>query len=224
MTKLIYMEHMNTYSYKSTIENIKSINGKTIIILNETIFYPQGGGQPYDTGIIKNENATFLVEEVRYVDEQVYHIGTYESGRLTIGESAELFIDQEKRALHTRLHSIGHLVDMALKELSIDWIPGKGYHFPNGPYVEYVGSLDGFDKDKLIKDLENKCNEIIGRNIETKLIFEDDTLQNGKPRRIVYYGDFSIPCGGTHVANLSDIGTVAIRKIKQEKENIRVSY
>lgn len=224
MTKLIYMEHMNIYSYKSTIEDIKEIDGKTIIVLNETIFYPQGGGQPYDTGTIKNNNTVFQVEEVRYVDGQVYHIGTYESGSLNIGDSVELFIDQEKRILHTKLHSIGHLVDMALKELSIDWIPGKGYHFPNGPYVEYVGNLDGFNKEQLIKDLENKCNEIINRNIETRLTFENNTLKNGKPQRIVYYGDFSIPCGGTHVANLGDIGTVIIRKIKQEKENIRISY
>jgi Ser-tRNA(Ala) deacylase AlaX len=224
MTKLIYMEHMNMYSYESMIENIKEIDGKTIIILNETIFYPQGGGQPYDTGTIKNNNTVFQIEEVRYVDGQVYHIGTYESGSLNIGDSVELFIDQEKRILHTKLHSIGHLVDMALKELSIGWIPGKGYHFPNGPYVEYAGSLDGLDKEKLIKDLENKCNEIINRNIETRLVFEDDILQNGKPRRIVYYNDFSIPCGGTHIANLGDIGIVTIRKIKQEKENIRISY
>ncbi len=224
MTKLIYMEHMNMYSYESTIEDIKEIDSRTIIILNETIFYPQGGGQPYDTGIIKNDNAIFQVEEVRYVNEQVYHIGTYESGNLSIGQKVELLVDQEKRILHTRLHSTGHLVDMALKELSIDWTPGKGYHFPNGPYVEYAGNLDGVDKDQLKQSIEDKCNEIISRNIETRLVFENDVLQNGKPRRIVYYGDFSIPCGGTHVENLGNIGPISIRKIKQEKENIRISY
>jgi len=224
MTKLIYMEHMNMFSYESIIEDIKTIDGKTVIVLDETIFYPQGGGQPYDTGIIKNGNVVFRVEEVRYINEQVHHIGTYEAGTLSIGEKVELLVDQEKRILHTRLHSIGHLVDMALKELLIDWTPGKGYHFPNGPYVEYAGSLDGLDKEKLLKDIENKCNEIISRNIETRLVFENDALQNGKPRRIVYYSDFSIPCGGTHVENLGDIGPISIRKVKQEKENIRISY
>lgn len=223
-TKLIYMEHMNMYSYESKIEKIMEVDGKTVIMMNETIFYPQGGGQPYDTGIIKNSNGIFRVEEVRYVDKQVHHIGVYEQGSLKVGEKVQLEVDQEKRIIHTRLHSIGHLIDMALKELLINWIPGKGYHFPNGPYVEYVGSLDGLNKEELMQKIENKCNDIIGRNIKTSLVFENNTLQNGKPHRIVYYGDFSIPCGGTHVANLADIGNVIIRKIKQEKENIRVSY
>lgn len=225
-TKLLYMEHSEISECSATITDVLQDGENATIILDQTIFYPQGGGQPYDTGTIKTENgsAVFTVTEVRFIDGDVHHKGMFESGTLTPGMSVVCVIDKEKRMLHSRLHSAGHVVDLALKELDIDWVAGKGYHFPEGAYVEYAGSLESFDSEELKANLEEKCNEIIQRNIDVTIVFDEDALQNGKPRRTVYYGDFGIPCGGTHVANLSDIGALTIRKIKKEKENIRVSY
>ena len=54
--------------------------------------------------------------------------------------------------------------------------------------------------------------------------FVPDYIPANKPGRVVMYGDVGIPCGGTHVNNLKDIGHLGIRKIKQNGENIRVSY
>jgi Ser-tRNA(Ala) deacylase AlaX len=85
-------------------------------------------------------------------------------------------------------------------------------------------------------DLENACNEIIQKDIDTRVLFMPkeemgsvcafvpDYIPANKPARVVMYGDFGIPCGGTHVSNLRDIGKISIRKIKQDGENIRVSY
>jgi Ser-tRNA(Ala) deacylase AlaX len=225
-TKLLYMEHSEISECFATVTDVLHDGENTTIVLDQTIFYPQGGGQPYDTGTIKTEDdsAIFNVTEVRFVDGTVHHKRAFESGTLTSGMHVVCAIDKVRRALHARLHSAGHVVDLALKELNIDWIAGKGYHFPEGAYVEYVGSLGSFDIEALKADLEKKCNEIIQQNIDVTIAFDEDTLQNEKPRRTVYYGDFGIPCGGTHVANLSDIGALTIRKIKKEKENIRVSY
>jgi Ser-tRNA(Ala) deacylase AlaX len=204
--------------------------------LDQTIFYPQGGGQPYDTGIISHNSKKFFVEEVRFIDGVVKHIGKFEGEAFEAGETITCSIDVERRQLHTRLHSGGHLVDMGLKQLGITWRPGKGYHFPNGPYAEYAGSLENFDIEKLKADLENACNEIIQKGIETKVLFTPkeemgsvcafvpDYIPANKPARVVLYGDYGVPCGGTHVANLKDIGIISIRKIKQDGENIRVSY
>ncbi len=223
-TKLLYMEYMGKLSCSAQVIDIRDKDGKTVIILDQTVFYPQGGGQPYDTGRIRGASGIFNVEEVRYSEGLVEHIGLYESGELKREESVECVVDTERRTLNTRLHSAGHVIDMALKELSIAWKPGKGYHFPNGPYVEYQGSLEGCRADELKASLEGKCNEIIARSIETRLVFDNTKLQNGKPMRTVYYGDFGIPCGGTHASNLKDIGSITIRKIKQEKENVKISY
>ena len=218
------MEHMHQYSCVATVADIKMENGITTISLDQTVFYPQGGGQPYDTGIISNNNGIFAVNEVRYEDGVVNHIGKFELGEFRVGDIVTCEIDVEKRKMHTRLHSAGHLLDIAVKELDLKWKPGKGYHFPQGPYIEYSGSLHGKDISDLMMEIEARCQEIIGRNTQTRVEFSGTKTRDGKPLRIVYYGDTGIPCGGTHVANLKDIGEVTIRKIKQDKETIKLSY
>lgn len=211
-------------------------NGRSTIVLDQTVFYPQGGGQPYDKGTIEGPAGKFLVEEVRFVDGAVKHIGKFESGILRNDDEVQCVVDKTRRELHSRLHSAGHVIDMAVTSLKLNWIPGKGYHFPEGPYVEYAGTLEGLDKEKLKTDMENLCNEFVAENRGTKIIFMDkekmkevchfvpDYIPAGKPARVVMYGDFGVPCGGTHVGNLGAIGRVTIRKVKSEGENIRVGY
>lgn len=205
-------------------------------MLDQTIFYPQGGGQPYDKGIIEGSSGKFSVEEVRFVDGVVKHIGKFESGSFQTGETVKCAVDEARRALHSRIHSAGHVVDMAVTALNLNWVPGKGYHFPEGPYVEYVGSFDGLNREKLKIDIENLCNKFVEENRETKLFFMEkkkmkevcrfvpDYIPEGKSVRVVIYGDFGVPCGGTHVGHLGDIRHITIRKIKADGANIRVAY
>ena len=164
-TKLIYMEQMQLLECNAQIIEIKDLGeNKFSVILDQTVFYPQGGGQPFDNGAIKNETTVFNVTEVRFIEGRVHHIGTYEKGNFSIGDEVTCIVEKERRQLNTRLHSSGHLIDMGLKELGKLWKPGKGYHFPNGPYVEYLAEENTFDEN-LMKELENKCNEIINKNI-----------------------------------------------------------
>ncbi len=235
LTKLSYLDDFSLMQDEAIVLQVIQENN-TIIILDHTIFYPQGGGQPYDKGIIENNNGKFIVEEVRFVDGIVKHIGKFEYGTFNVNDKVKCLIDKDRRELHSRLHSAGHVIDMAIDELKLGWIPGKAYHFPEGPYVEYSGNLENIDKEKLKTDIENLSNKFVNEAIETKPIFMDkakmkevcrhvpDFLPEGKPSRVVMYGKFGVPCGGTHVTNLKNIKQIIIRKIKQEKTNIRVSY
>jgi len=235
-TKLLYLEHMDQYTCEARVVEVVSEAEKTVVVLDQSVFYPQGGGQPFDTGTITAGEKKFMVEEVRFVEGIVRHIGTFEDKSFFVGESVSCAVDIQRRHLHSRLHSAGHVVDMGLKKLGISWKPGKGYHFPNGPYDEYVGSLEGVDVEKLKVDLEAACNSIVAEGAATKVLFmpreEMGTvcgfvpthIPDNKPGRVVMYGDFGIPCGGTHVGNLGDIGHMTIRKIKQEGLNVRVAY
>ena len=64
------------------------------------------------------------------------------------GEEVTLSINEASRRLHARIHSAGHLLDIAMTKLGQTHLkPGKGYHFPKGAYVEYIGNIDNSIKD-----------------------------------------------------------------------------
>ncbi len=235
-TKLIYLEDFALLKSTSQVVGSTTENDKDVVLLDETVFYPQGGGQPYDKGVIEGNTGKFLVEEVRLVDGIVKHMGTFEGEKFKAGDTVTCQVDGPRRKLHSRIHSAGHVVDMAVYASKLNLIPGKGYHFPDGPYVEYAGSLDGEDKEQMKTQIEAECNKFVAEDRHTKLIFMPkekmgevchhvpDYLPEGKPSRVVMYGDFGVPCGGTHVSRLGEIGNIIIRKIKGAGENIRVAY
>ena len=237
-TKLLYLEDMTMLTADATVLDVQKENDKDVVVLDQTCFYPQGGGQPYDQGIIETADDRKLhVEEVRFIDGLVKHIGTFTGdGAFKINDRVTCHVESERRALHARLHSAGHIVDMAVTALGLNWIPGKGFHFPAGPYVEYATNTEVTDKEKLKSDLEQRGNEFIAEARPTSIIFMPkdqmhtvchnvpDYIPEGKPARVVMYGDFGVPCGGTHVANLRDVGAITIRKIKGTSGILQVAY
>ncbi len=235
-TKLIYLEDMQQLECDAYVDGVTRQDDKVIVYLDQTVFYPQGGGQPYDTGVITGDDTKFIVEEVRFADGQVLHIGHFEGRPFIQGEDVKCIVDTERRALNTRLHSGGHVLDMAVNQVGYDWIPAKGYHFPQGSYVEYQGELGDETKESVMAKLSAAIDDILSRDIETSIKFVSveemaglcrhipDYLPKDKPSRVVLYGDFGVPCGGTHVARLQDIGHETVRKIKAGSGTIRVSY
>ena len=145
-------------------------------------------------------------------------------------------VDSERRELNTRLHSAGHVVDMAVKALGYSWVPGKGAHYPHMAFVEYSGEFSGEDRVKYESELQLKVDELVGAgsNNTIKLMTPGemkqagadvpDNLPEGKPSRAVIYNDFIVPCGGTHLRDIKDIGKVVVKKIKKKDGKIRVSY
>lgn len=235
-TKLLYMEDMSSLVCDAFIESVNNESGKYVVYLDQTVFYPQGGGQPYDTGKILSPDSCFIVEEVRFVEGQVLHMGHFDGQPLLQGEDVKCHVDKERRTLNTRLHSAGHIVDMAVSNLGYDWVPAKGYHFPQGAYIEYKVKAVPENKEKLKVDIENEIEKILVANPKTKLKLVNidemkklcrnvpEFIPKDKPSRVVLYGDFGVPCGGTHVAQLKDVGKITIRKIKTAGDNLRVSY
>ena len=234
-TRLLYMEDMWQTEGEATVEAVIPLEDKTLAILDQTIFYAQGGGPAFDQGMIEGTNGVFHVKEVRFMEGVVKHGGEFASGVFEVGEKVKLRVDPARRTLHSRLHSGGHIVDMALKRLGLDWKPFKGYHFPEGPYDEYVGAVEG-DAEELRAKIEATCAAVIADKAETWIEFlpAGELVKRGydvppiapeKPLRLVHYGEeFAMPCGGTHVKCLAEIGTLRIRKVRQDKDHVRVAY
>lgn len=233
MTKLNYLK--NTYLFESNakIEEVWKNEFWNFIILDETIFYPQWGWQPTDTWIISNSNWTFIVVNVR-IDQNwvVYHYWNFENWNFKIWENVELEINQEKRITNAKNHSAWHLIDIAVQNIWINTIKAtKWFHFPEGCYVEYEGTLD-LDKDEIANKLNTELKKLIRENIEIieeeilhpNPLLKERELAGKKPRFISFKWYEWCWCWGTHMWNSFEIWNINVKKIKNNKWNIRVSY
>ncbi len=231
-TELLYLEDTYLFTAPATFLEVREHEKGPALILDTTIFYPQGGGQPSDTGFIRGESGVFRVDLVGLDPEGVvWHVGAFEEGSFASQEKVRLEIDKEKRVLHARIHSAGHLLDVALKSLDTSLVPAKGYHFPQGPYVEYQGEVSDTESLKVV--LEQKINELIAKDVPVKkVVLEEEEAKAkgmhapiGKSVRVVSFeGDEGCGCGGTHVTSSKEIGSVTIRKISSKQGVTRIAY
>lgn len=242
-THLTYFDAPYLYQSAAKVVSVDTAaDGLTDVVLDATIFYPQGGGQPFDFGLIKSLNGELAVTAVRYVEGVVHHFGQL-AGVLKVGESVDCSVDRDRRELNSRYHSGGHIIDFALSNLGYEWVPHKGHHYPNEAYDEYVGVLNGEDPLAILPKLQAEVDRLIqkGPSVTMQIMSRDELqklcrfvpaqLPAGKPTRgaIVHFepsegGDRGIPCGGTHVPNFSFLEGMKIRKIKGKNGMIKVSY
>lgn len=216
-----------------------------ILTTPSTIFHAQGGGQPSDTGTITaptHPNATFHVHQVRKVDPAILHMGVFgsaEAGFATC-EAAEQKIDVAKRVLHSRIHTAGHVIGLAINllagagELPANLVDGKASHYPGAAFVEFSGLIPGEAKGRI----QEQVDELVARDLDVKIHFWSeerartdctgviDLLKGDEDGvRVVEIGDVgSYPCGGTHVLRLKELGKVVVRGIKRQKGVSKVSY
>eukprot|EP00923_Selenidium_pygospionis_P050339 GHVN01086960.1.p1 GENE.GHVN01086960.1~~GHVN01086960.1.p1 ORF type:complete len:316 (-),score=124.19 GHVN01086960.1:90-944(-) len=208
--------------------------GDWAIVLDQTIFHPQGGGQPADVGVIKGKG-DFNVEGVAMVNGVVAHLGRFSSETFKCGDQVELEVDIDKRRLHSRIHSAGHLLDAAVSAVGLKWRPGKGYHFPAGPYVEYLSNIEDRkytveERTELAQKLQVACNSLLAKGGKVQIEYDPKPESDSTPlyysvARTVTVCGMSCLCGGTHVSEVSEVGEMKIRKVTSpQKGVVRVGY
>ena len=182
-------------------------DGRFAIQLSNTPFHPQGGGQPSDVGKINDADVLHVVMQ----NDQIIH---YSNHATTLG-LAQARVDLNRRRYHSRLHSAGHLIGHVMQ--AFGWEPTKAQHWPEECKVQFVKQDHSEDQD--LETLELLCNLYISSQL-VRL-----TQQNADGYREVSFGDLpAFPCGGTHVQNLSEIGTLEITGYKLKKDKLTVSY
>ncbi|XP_003385755.1 PREDICTED: uncharacterized protein LOC100631819 [Amphimedon queenslandica] len=226
----IHLYYDDTYQF-SCRGNVLGIyetqfNGeeRSIVVLDQTVMHPQGGGQSTDIGTISSPdgNIKFEVSHVQKPRDTNYieHIGTFTTDeRLIVGQEVTVEINSGRRCTNARIHSAGHLLDSAFINLGItNLVPSKGYHFPDGPYVEYIGDIPAEKREEVINLLNIESERLIKESIGVVVSV------NERNEREVNVGGVSCMCGGTHVKNTAEIKGLKVSKIKKSKKNVRVSY
>ena len=202
--------------------------------LDRTIFYAQGGGQVGDTGVLVRANGEKLdVVDTRKGDapETILHLLAAQAPRPEVGEMLQLAIDWERRYRLMRLHTALHVLSCVVVA------PVTG-----GNIAPDKARLD-FDIDMSLLDaarIERETNALIARGTPTETVWiTDDELDarpelvktmsvqpprgSGRVRLLRIPGIDLQPCGGTHVANIGEIGAIRVLKIKSEgRRNRRV--
>ncbi|KAJ5337361.1 uncharacterized protein N7506_005383 [Penicillium brevicompactum] len=217
-----------------------------VIVTRATIFHPQGGGQPSDTGIMQSPSGIFRVCAVR-VDVvnhgRVLHFGHFDekSAGFAEGDIILQTIDIEKRLFYSRLHTAGHVLGASVRHLLEHEIPDfdelKASHFPDSASCEFQGFIEAKWKEpiqaRLDKYVAKKADvrvewwseeELRSRGLE-RLIPDRRLIPAGEKIRVVnIVGLETYPCGGTHVATTDLCGPVTVRRISRKQGISRVSY
>ncbi len=224
-------------SYQKTasakVVRVEEVNGQTALVLDQTIFYAQGGGQPADQGKITGTSGTFDVTHVSYNMGEPQHKGTLK-GEIQAGDEVKLEIDWQRRYQHMQWHTAGHIVDQAVKNVvahsnSVDGNHGIGKKM----YVEFTNQIDS----SLIEKIEQEANQIIRENlpiniemvtyqqlVERNIKLPFDLPQN-KELRIVQIGEYpAMPDGGTQLKTTSECWPIKITQVIEKEGKWRVVY
>ncbi len=231
----IFYDEPYSKVYDATVLKFVHEGSKGYLVLDKTIFHPQGGGQPSDVGQIVGSMGKMDVRKVMEKGNVIVHWGKVE-GNFVENEAVKCELSWPERFYNMRAHTAGHILDYALlKVMGKPITTLSANHGPNA-YIEYEGN---FSKNLNICKIMEVANEIVslGKNVKSyyvrkelvdKFIFNAPNLgrvPDLEVYRIVEIEDVNaMPCGGTHVANTKEIEKIKINRIEESINKFKVFY
>ncbi len=227
-----------TDAYLKTVTANVTYTGPDGIRLDKTIFYPTGGGQPGDTGILRWDGNEIRIADTRKFraegqPEDINHILAEGSTLPAIGAPVEITLDWERRYAHMRMHTCLHLLSAILREAAVT----GGQVGAEKSRLDFDLPSGAVDKDQLTEGL----NRLITENypVSERWITDEELLAKpelvrtmsvkppiglGQVRLLAIGENVDLqPCGGTHVKATGEIGPVEVLKIENKgKQNRRV--
>ncbi|HGM3218311.1 TPA: alanine--tRNA ligase [Clostridioides difficile] len=196
---------------------------KVSIVLDNTTFYPEGGGQVGDCGLITNENLVLEVLNTKKgANNSIKHIGIIKSGKISNGDKVKTLVDGETRMSAARNHSATHLLHKALREVLGEHVNQAGSLVTPERLRFDITHFEAISNEEL-KVIEEKVNNVILSSLDIKcdIMNIKEAKEKGATAlfgekygdevRVVSMGDYSTElCGGTHLTNTSQVGMFKI--------------
>ena len=164
MTELMYIKYPDLFESSAQLNNHGEDSKGMYLVLNQSLFYPQGGGQPADQGGIIGVNADYRVLDVRNVDGEVRHYIIDSNRVIHPGCAISIKIDKDRRMRNSKYHTAGHLIAGVVEKIKPELKAIKGHQFPGEAYVEFDGTISNSD-DWLVK-MSSMVLELIHKNID----------------------------------------------------------
>lgn len=224
-TRLLYEDAYVKKFEARVIKIAKMENGETGVVLDETVFYPGGGGQPPDTGLIENDSVRGRVVRLRRQGEIIIHFVDEVSGEIREGDNVKGVIDWNRRYRLMRVHTCAHLMSQAIRQ-ALD----KPVEIVSSGMDLQKARLDFTQKGsirELFPEIESIANNVAmeNRTVKIRLMprneaeeyaekFQESlkTLppQVSEVRIVEIEGWHACACGGTHVKGTSEIREVKL--------------
>ncbi|EDW0520352.1 alanine--tRNA ligase [Salmonella enterica subsp. enterica] len=203
---------------------VEAINAgqEAVVVLDQTPFYAESGGQVGDKGELKGAGFTFAVDDTQKYGQAIGHLGKLSAGALKVGDAVQVDVDEARRARIRLNHSATHLMHAALRQVLGTHVAQKG-SLVSDKVLRFDFSHNEAMKPSEIREVEDLVNAQIRRNlpIETNIMDLDAAKAKGAMAlfgekydervRVLSMGDFSTElCGGTHASRTGDIGLFRI--------------
>jgi alanyl-tRNA synthetase len=227
-TEKLYFTDSSLLQFQATVIRIESVEGVDRLALDQTAFYPTGGGQPNDTGKINDVDVIDVIEEA---DGTIFHV-IKQSGRIVAGQGVEASVDKERRLDHLQQHSGQHILSQAF----IQACQAETRSFHMGAQTSTIDVELQTPTDEAMRAAEEIANTIIFDNRPMRVHLVDESGAALLPLRkesalsglirVIEVEDFDwSPCGGTHASQTGQIGLIAIKSFERVKSNLtRVEF
>ncbi|ECG5954865.1 alanine--tRNA ligase [Salmonella enterica] len=195
---------------------------EAVVVLDQTPFYAESGGQVGDKGELKGAGFTFAVDDTQKYGQAIGHLGKLSAGALKVGDAVQADVDEARRARIRLNHSATHLMHAALRQVLGTHVAQKG-SLVSDKVLRFDFSHNEAMKPSEIREVEDLVNAQIRRNlpIETNIMDLEAAKAKGAMAlfgekydervRVLSMGDFSTElCGGTHASRTGDIGLFRI--------------
>ncbi len=239
-TKLLYYDAAYLREFDAEVLRITKLDNKYGVVLNRTAFYPLGGGQPSDKGVLRRDDEEIRVVDVRMEKGAVVHYGDEVIGQLAEGDSVRGVIDWKRRFALMRIHTAAHLMSEAVRKVVGSPLAIVG----SGIDVEKARLDLAYDRSlgPLLLEIEGVANRVVKENrpVEVKLMPREEaedyvarsheSLKILPPQiqrvRIVEIKDWhACACGGLHVNATGEIGIIkALRRMSKGKSVERIEF
>jgi alanyl-tRNA synthetase len=197
-TRKLYWEDAYAKDFNATVTRV----GDGFVVLNQTLFFAEGGGQPGDTGHLKG----LRVSNTKYADDERKEIAHFVEGELQKGDSVHGEIDWDRRYKLMRLHSALHVVHFAFKELDPKLQCTSGRIKEEKADNDYLFS-EPVTAEK-VAEAEARANQVISKGGKVEVWTDEGGCRKWR------LGDWVMDCGGVHVADVKEIGCARLKKGK----------